>query len=203
MLILASASPRRQQLLRNAKIPFLVEPTHLPELAKPGEEPKSYVERLAAQKARVIAGHHLDDFVLGADTTVVAGDQILNKPVNRPDAERMLEMLSGSTHQVMTGVCLIAPRARNEVLRKELVRSKMTSVTFERLREEEIQFYTSTGEGMDKAGGYAIQGIASRWISQIEGDYFNVVGLPVALVYGMLTECGFGAEQIGPLLPAG
>jgi septum formation protein len=208
MLILASASPRRQELLRNAGISFIVEPTGIPEVPEPGEMPKGFVERLARAKARVIAGHHPQDFILGADTTVLVGDEILNKPVDTADAARMLRLLSGRTHQVITGVCVIVPHAQprteNRELRTELVRSETTAVVFEELGEEDIAFYVSTGEPMDKAGAYGIQGIASRWISRIEGDYFNVVGLPLALVYRMLQDCGFyHTEKAGPSLREG
>ena len=202
MLILASASPRRQELLRNAGIPFIVEPTDIPEVPTPGEKAKNFVERLASEKARVIAQHYPEDFVLGADTTVLVGDEILNKPADNAEAARMLGMLSGRTHEVITGVCLIAPedlrlRTENRKLRAEAVCSERTSVTFEKLSDKEIEFYVNTGEPMDKAGAYGIQGIASRWISRIEGDYFNVVGLPVALVYRTLRELGFeeGSED--------
>jgi nucleoside triphosphate pyrophosphatase len=209
MLILASASPRRQELLRNAGIPFIVEPTDIPEVPQAGEGAKAFVERLACEKARVIAQHHPENFVLGADTTVVAGNDILNKPTDAVDAARMLGMLSGRTHRVITGVCLIGPKelkAGTEIreLRTELVRSETTAVTFGKLGEADIAFYVSTGEPMDKAGAYGIQGIASRWISRIEGDYFNVVGLPVALVYRMLRELGFAkGEKADPSLRSG
>jgi len=206
MLILASASPRRQELLRNACIPFIIEPTDIPEVPAPGEKPKDFVERLAREKARVIAQHHVHDFVLGADTTVVVGDEILNKPGDAAKAARMLSMLSGRTHCVLTGVCVINPApnqlpTENRDLRREAVYSERTLVTFEKLTPQEIELYVSTGEPMDKAGAYGIQGIASRWISRIEGDYFNVVGLPVALVYRMLREAGFEEiETAGPSL---
>ncbi len=197
MLILASASPRRQELLRNAGISFIVEPTDILEMPKAGEEGKAFVERLAREKAQAIAQHHPHDFVLGADTTVVVDEKILNKPSDATDAAAMLRMLSGRTHQVMTGVCVIAPPGRNRKRtgnrdqRTEVVRAELTSVTFERLGDEDITFYVNTGEWRDKAGAYGIQGIASRWISRIEGDYFNVVGLPVALLHRMLREYGF------------
>jgi septum formation protein len=199
MLILASASPRRQELLRNAGISFIVEPTDIPEIPNEGESPKGYVERLACEKARVIARHHEFDFVLGADTTVVVGSEILNKPSDAEDAARMLRRLSGRTHEVITGVCVISPAGIHSATTKKRevttdVRSERTSVRFEKLSEKEIGFYVETGEPMDKAGAYAIQGIASRWISRIEGDYFNVVGLPVSLVYRMLRECGCYSE---------
>lgn len=196
MLILASASPRRQELLRNAGIPFIVESTDIPEVPRAGEGAKAFVERLACEKARVVAQHHPEDFVLGADTTVVVGNQILNKPADAADAVRMLGMLSGRTHQVITGVCVITPqgvqpKTENGELRTEAVHSETTLVTFSALSREDTAYYVSTGEPMDKAGAYGIQGIASRWVSRIEGDYFNVVGLPVALVYRMLRQAGF------------
>ena|SRR5581483_10130208 len=196
MLILASASPRRQELLRAAAIPFVVEPTDIPEIPQAGEPPRDFTQRLARAKARVIAARHPRDFVLGADTTVVVEGEILNKPEGEEDARRMLRLLSGRSHEVITGVCLIVPpgslETRNPKLETVLedVRCETTTVTFSPLTDADIDFYVSTGEPMDKAGGYAIQGIASRWITRIEGDYSNVVGLPVALVYRMLRECG-------------
>jgi septum formation protein len=205
MLILASRSPRRQELLRNAGISFMVRPAAIPEMPHAGEDGKAFVKRLAREKARVIAHDHPHDFVLGADTTVALDGKILNKPSGAREAAAMLRMLSGRTHQVMTGVCVIAParpnRQRTETgdERPEVVRAELTSVSFARLDEEEIAFYGKTGEWMDKAGGYAIQGIASRWIWRIEGDYSNVVGLPVALVYRMLREYGlYGGENASP-----
>ena len=193
MLVLASASPRRQELLRAAGIPFTTEATDIPEVLEPGEPPRHFTERLARAKARAIAANHPGHFVLGADTTVVVDDEILNKPEDQEDARRMLRMLSGRSHQVITGVCLVVPhlRAENARLRTtEHVQSESTTVTFAALSEADIEYYVSTREPMDKAGGYAIQGIASRWITRIEGDYANVVGLPIALVYWMLREHG-------------
>src|SRR5581483_1226002 len=203
MLILASASPRRQELLRNAAIPFTVDPADIPEVPEPGEQPQIFAERLAREKARDVAALHPDDFVLGADTTVVIDGEILNKPNDASDAARMLRLLSGRTHQVITGVCLVLPsnkgprgqvRTENQGPRKEVVRSETTSVTFAPLSDADIEFYVSTGEPMGKAGAYAIQGTASRWIPRVEGDYFNVVGLPVAMVYRMLRESAFAPE---------
>lgn len=196
MLILASASPRRQELLRNAGFSFLVEPATIPEIPQAEESPRVFVERLAREKARAVAGRHRNDFVLGADTTVVVDGQILNKPDDAADAARMLRLLSGRTHQVTTGVCLISPvQASGGQASAEIVVSETTSVTFQSLTAGDIDFYVETGEPMDKAGAYGIQGIASRWITRIDGDYFNVVGLPVALVSRMLLEYGFRAEE--------
>jgi septum formation protein len=205
MLVLASASPRRQELLRNAGIPFTTQPANVDETPFPGESARVCAERLAKEKALKISRHHPYAHVLGADTVVVLDEQILNKPVDVEDAVRMLRLLSGRVHQVITGVCLVSPvlgppssliaepqaRASYAVLRADdrelLVASETTSVTMSDISESEIREYASTGEPMDKAGAYAIQGRASRWIPRIEGDYSNVVGLPVALVHRMLT----------------
>jgi septum formation protein len=184
MLILASASPRRQELLRNAGISFTVQPADIDETLLPGEPPKACAERLARGKARVVHQRHPEDFVLGADTIVVIDDQILGKPRDAQDAARMLRLLSARAHKVITGVCLAGPDAF------ETVASETTLVTMCEISEAEIREYVATGEPMDKAGAYAIQGIASRWISHIDGDYSNVVGLPVARVYAMLHERG-------------
>jgi septum formation protein len=183
MLVLASASPRRQELLRNAGIGFEVQPADIPEDPLPAETAKTCSERLAREKAQAIAKKRPHDAVLGADTVVVIDDQILNKPVDAADAIRMLRLLSGRTHQVITGVCLV-------VNAQPSVASETTSVQMSEISEKEIADYVATGEPMDKAGAYAIQGIASRWIPRIEGDYSNVVGLPVALVYRMLRQAG-------------
>lgn len=184
MLVLASASPRRQELLRNAGIAFEVQPAHIPEDLLPGERASDCAERLAREKALTIAKACPGDTFLGADTVVVVDDQILGKPVDAADAARMLRMLSGRTHQVITGVCVVASG-------QCAVASETTSVTMSEISEKEIVDYVATGEPMDKAGAYAIQGIASRWIPRIEGDYSNVVGLPIALVWRMLTSCGW------------
>jgi septum formation protein len=183
MLVLASASPRRQELLRNAGITFDVQPADIPEDALPGEAAKECAERLAREKALSVAGQRPQDCVLGADTVVVIDGQILGKPSDAADAARMLRLLSGREHQVITGVCLVAGGQRS-------VASETTSVTMSEISEKEVTDYVASGEPMDKAGAYAIQGIASRWIPRIEGDYSNVVGLPVALVCRMLRQAG-------------
>jgi septum formation protein len=192
MLVLASASPRRQELLRNAGIPFVAQPTDIPEVPQQGEAPQAFAERLAREKAVAVFRQQPDDFILGADTIVVVDAEILGKPRDGADAARMLRLLSGRTHQVTTGVCLVGPQLRTENRKPEPgfedIRSETTLVTMDALSDDEIRSYISTGEPMDKAGAYAIQGRASRWISCIEGDYFNVVGLPVSLVYKMLHE---------------
>jgi len=201
VLVLASASPRRQELLRNAGIAFTVHVTNIPEVPLPGEIGRDFAERLAREKARAAITHWPDAFVLGSDTVVVVDGEILGKPQDAEDATRMLRLLSGRTHQVITGVCLIAPlRTENRQLRtgsenrseeaSEKTDSETTLVTMNSITEEDIASYIANGEPMDKAGAYAIQGVASRWIPRIEGDYFNVVGLPVSLVYRMLQEQG-------------
>lgn len=186
-LVLASASPRRRELLQNAGIPFIIQASKIPELPLEGEAPQACAERLAREKALDVFRLRPQDFVLGADTIVIVNGQILGKPHDVADAARMLRLLVGRTHQVTTGICLMRPddKGRSSV---DDTRSETTRVTMSGLNEDDIRSYIATGEPMDKAGAYAIQGIASRWISQIEGDYFNVVGLPVSLVYRMLRE---------------
>jgi septum formation protein len=202
MLVLASASPRRQELLRSAGISFAVQPADVDETPLKNEGPRDCAERLAREKALTVWRSRPQDAVLGADTIVVVGETILGKPVGAEDAARMLRMLSGREHRVITGVCLIKPvpstqypvpsrtsSARDENSNENLrVGSETTLVTMSEISDKEILDYVATGEPMDKAGAYAIQGIASRWIPRIEGDYSNVVGLPVALVYRMLRD---------------
>jgi septum formation protein len=183
VLILASASPRRAELLRSAGIEFTAQAADLHEQREPGESPLEYSRRLARDKARAIAALHPQAFVLGADTDVCIDDRILGKPRDPADAADMLRLLSGRWHDVTTGVCLISPGGADEEIAHETTR-----VQFSELTEQEIAAYVATGEPMDKAGAYAIQGWAARWIPRIEGDYYNVVGLPVALVYRLLTR---------------
>ena len=194
MLVLASASPRRQELLRNAGIAFTVQAANVDETPQAGEAPRDYAERLAREKALAVFQRRPQDFVLGADTIVVVDDLILGKPRDADDAARMLRMLSGRTHAVITGVCVVGGGVRGQgsgVRAQCSVASETTLVTFCELSDDQIRDYVATGEPMDKAGAYAIQGMASRWIPRIEGDYSNVVGLPVALVYRMLR----GSQQ--------
>jgi len=181
MLVLASASPRRQELLRNAGIAFEVQPADIPEDSLPGEDAKACAERLAREKALAVARQRPHDLVLGADTVVVVNGQLLGKPIDAADAARMLRLLSGRQHQVITGVCLVVNSQPSSA-------SETTLVTMSEMTDKDIAGYVASGEPMDKAGAYAIQGIASRWIPRIEGDYSNVVGLPVALVWRMLRE---------------
>jgi septum formation protein len=186
MLILASQSPRRAELLRNAGISFEVHPADVDETMLAGEEPLEYVKRLAREKAMaVLETAPAGATVLGADTTVVVDGESLGKPMDENEARQMLARLSGRTHQVMTGVC-VAWRRGNEAVSE--VEAEVTAVEFAAMRAEEIAAYVATGEPTDKAGAYAIQGRASRWIPRIRGCYFNVVGLPVARVCAMLAR---------------
>jgi septum formation protein len=190
MFVLASASPRRQELLRNAGISFRVQAADIDETPRLGEVPREYAERLAREKALAVFQQRPHDRVLGADTIVVVEQAILGKPMDGEDAARMLRLLSGRKHWVITGVCLVEPAGTDSQAAKIRIASATTLVNMNELSEPEICEYVATGEPMDKAGAYAIQGMASRWIPHIEGDYSNVVGLPLALVYGMLCDTG-------------
>jgi septum formation protein len=180
MLILASASPRRAELLRAAGIQFETLPVDIDETPLPDERPEAHVRRLAEQKARAALVHRPNATVLGADTVVVVDDRILGKPRDAGDASRMLRLLAGREHHVLTGVCLVRDVA--------VVDLSCTRVWFSALGEHEIAWYVGSGEPMDKAGAYAIQGLASRFVERIDGSYSNVVGLPVALIYKLLAE---------------
>ncbi len=180
-IILASASPRRRELLAQAGVTFEVATADIPEILEPGEDAIRFVTRLARQKAEAVAVRQsaADAIVLGADTVVVVDDKILGKPRDAADAARMLRLLSGCTHQVITGVCLVRGSERQSA-------AEVTFVRFTTLSDEEIEAYVATGEPLDKAGAYAIQGYAGRWVPRIQGCYFNVVGLPLALVSSMI-----------------
>ena len=220
MLILASASPRRSELLTQAGFSFKVHPAHIPEDPYPNEDPIAYVTRLAREKAQAVfdslsanpkkLGAPCLDFetwdttnpnlqpsstqslvVLGADTTVTLDNQILGKPEDSADAARMLRLLSGRTHRVITGIAVVTAHGAQ-------VAAEVTSVRFLTLSEKEIADYIATGEPMDKAGAYAIQGRAARWIPRVEGCYFNVVGLPIALVSTLLKNCDSLASPANP-----
>jgi septum formation protein len=180
-LALASASPRRAELLRAAGIEFDVVPADVDESARPGEAPDVYVRRVAEDKARVVAGRAHDRLILAADTIVIVDGTMLGKPVDDDDAKRMLSLLSGRTHEVLTAVVVY-----RTAMGAPLVETDRTEVEFAQLTEVEIDCYIATGEPRDKAGGYAIQGYASRFVTRIDGSYSNVVGLPIALVYEML-----------------
>lgn len=187
MIVLASQSPRRRELLANAGIACEVRPARIEEKPLPGESPEGYVVRLAREKAEAVEARG-GEFVLAADTTVVVDGEILEKPHAPEEAERMLRLLHGRDHFVLTGVCL-----RHEGRYWTAVES--TRVWFIPLREEEIAAYARSGEPLDKAGGYAIQGLASRFAEKIEGCYFNVVGLPVSRVYRMLRAAGYNFNE--------
>jgi septum formation protein len=182
-LVLASSSPRRAALLRDAGFTFEVGPVDLDERVHPGETAEAYVVRLAEAKAMQAAAKAPGAVVLGADTTVVIRDQILGKPANAEDAARMLRLLSGRTHQVLTGICVSL--GQRKLLHVEPSQVRMASLT-----DAEIAWYVATGEPMDKAGGYAVQGRAARFIEGIDGSYSNVVGLPIAPVYNLLKVLG-------------
>ena len=202
-LILASESPRRAEILRNAGIPFEVRAVLFDESRRPGELRADYVRRVALGKARAAAnefGDSGDCLFIGADTVVVADDQILGKPSSESDARRMLQLLSGKTHDVHSGLAVVhsigaskgspggAAAASGGA---EGVIDEITRVTFAALSDEEIDSYIATGEPFDKAGAYAIQGIAGRYITRIEGCYFNVVGLPLARLWFLLRDFGW------------
>ena len=181
-LLLASASPRRRELLRNAGFDFDVQASQIVEEMKQGERPEEFARRAAREKAMRIAAYSpRGRLVLGADTVVVVDGETLGKPSDPADAARMLRLLSGRTHQVHTGVCLV--RAPDEV---KALEHETTLVTFRELDEEEIRGYVESGEPLDKAGAYAVQGLASKFVTRISGCYSNVVGLPVARVYGII-----------------
>ncbi|MBV8072455.1 MAG: septum formation inhibitor Maf [Acidobacteriaceae bacterium] len=180
VLILASASPRRHELLLAAGIPHRVRPAHIPETALPGESPLDFVRRLSNEKAHAVPCD-AEDVILAADTIVCVGDLVLGKPSDREDASRMLRLLSGREHVVHTGICLRkADRQIQDV--------STTRVSFAAMSDTEIEDYVRTGEPDDKAGAYAIQGLASKFVTSVKGCYHNVVGLPVALVYRLLKD---------------
>jgi len=182
LLVLASRSPRRSEILRQAGINFVMRPADVDETPRAGEPPRDYVVRLAREKALAVASAP-GEIVLGADTTVVVNGQMLGKPLDAADALRMLEALSGRRHDVITGICLRSSERRIEDYAE-------TGVWFAPLDGQEIAGYVASGEPMDKAGAYAIQGLASKFIERIEGCYFNVVGLPVAKVFRYLKVLG-------------
>jgi septum formation protein len=181
-LILASNSPRRKELLLNAGFDFEIRASRVEEIRREGEAAEEFVCRLARDKASAVASSApAGSLVLGADTVVVIDDQILGKPASPDAAARMLRLLAGRTHRVITGVCLILAPRRIAALKHEVTR-----VTFSALDEKEIRDYVTSGEPMDKAGAYGIQRLASKFVTCVEGSYFNVMGLPVHLVYDML-----------------
>ncbi len=182
-LVLASSSPRRAEILRAVGWPFEVAAANIDETARGGEEVSEYVERLACEKAEAVAEGRASGLVVGADTVVAVGGQVLGKPADAEDARRMLRLLGGRWHDVLTGVALVRAETR-----EVLVAHELTRVRFAPLTEAEIDWYVATGEPADKAGAYAVQGRAALFIEEIEGDYWNVVGLPVRLVYKLAEE---------------
>jgi septum formation protein len=187
MLILASSSPRRRELLENAGIPFTVRPANVDESVLFGEDAVAHVRRLAAAKAQAVAAGPTD-LVLGADTVVSLDGAILGKPRSLSEAKLMLKALSGRTHQVYTGICL-------RFGLRSLVDVATTEVRFLPISDTDIEIYVRSGEPMDKAGAYGIQGMASRYVSSITGCYFNVVGLPVSLVCQRMADLGWSPRE--------
>ena len=188
VLILASASPRRADLLGAAGIPAEIRPADVDESIRPGETPEAYACRVAREKAVAISAHSAGRAVLAADTVVVVDGLILGKPADHEDARRMLRLLSGRRHAVITAVALVGSAGAADV--SVDTRIETTTVEFAALSDAEIEWYIATREPMDKAGGYAIQGLASRFVTRVEGSYSNVVGLPISLVYQMCTKAG-------------
>lgn len=179
--MLASASPRRKELLSKAGIEFEICAANIPEEPHVGELPVAFAERMAREKAHAVRKLKPGRIILAADTVVAVDEEILGKPLDDADGRRMLQLLSGKRHQVTTGVCLLGRDFED-------VRSETTTVAFSEISDHDISEYLANGEPFDKAGAYAIQGGAARWVKKIEGDYDNVVGLPVDLVLRMLHE---------------
>ncbi len=198
MLVLASASPRRRELLLQAGLEFTVDAAEIPEVPGPGEEAAEFVLRLAEEKAQAVWAKRVSRqtevielkgdplVVLGADTCVLCQGEILGKPRDQADARRMLEMLSGRTHQVLTGLAAVTAT-------ETFADVEITQVTFNVIEEEELVRYLASAEPLDKAGAYGIQGYAARWVPRIEGDYFNIVGLPIARTVSLLAEASQAA----------
>ena len=194
-LILASSSPRRAEVLRNAGIDFEVRPADIDETRRPNEPASDYVQRLALEKARAAVDAEISAntfIVIGADTVVVNRGEILLKPESPDDARRMLGQLSGGIHEVHTGLAVI--RMPQKI---ERVIEEVTSVHFAHLSDAEINAYIATGEPFDKAGAYGIQSLGGRYVTRVEGCYFNVMGMPLARLWATLKECGWSAN--GPV----
>jgi septum formation protein len=182
-VVLASASPRRRDLLDLIGIRHTVSPADVDESLRVGELPEAYVERLAREKAETLAASHADSLIIGADTTVVIDDLVLAKPQDAGDAERMLGMLSGRSHTVMTAVAVNHQG-------KTVSGVEIVDVTFRALSEDEIRNYVATGEPMDKAGSYGIQGYGATIVRRIDGDYFAVMGLSLVKLVALMGEVG-------------
>jgi septum formation protein len=184
-LILASASPRRRELLASIGVDFEVLPSNVPEIHEEGEAPEEYVARLSRDKATAVAGANKGRWVIAADTTVLLGDQLLEKPVDRADAARMLALIAGRTHTVYTGVTL--ENAESGYGETRVAESEVRMLP---LSASDIEWYVGTGEPLDKAGAYAVQGIGAMFIDSVHGSYTNVVGLPLATLFQMLRRAG-------------
>jgi septum formation protein len=180
-IVLASGSPRRKQILTSVGWEFTSVPPDIDETERDGEPPADYVVRLAREKAEVVAASNPGSVVLGADTTVVADGQILGKPVDMDDAQRMVRMLAGNWHEVLTGVAVV----KNGETRAAMQR---TRVKFSPMTDDEIEFLATEGDPLDKAGAYAVQKQAALFIEGIEGDHWNIVGLPIRLVYELIQR---------------
>ncbi|MGK2933913.1 MAG: Maf family protein [Gemmatimonadaceae bacterium] len=183
MVVLASASPRRRKLLELIGIEHSVVPSNLDETMQPGEEPEGHALRLAVEKARAVAGAHPDAVVIGADTVVVLDGKVLDKPPSHEVARETLRQLNGRTHTVITAVAV----AYGGQIRRG---AEQVEVTFRRLGDDEVDAYVATGEGMDKAGAYGIQGFGATIVERIEGDFFAVMGLPLVRLVGLLRDAG-------------
>ena len=188
-LILASGSPRRAEILTSVGWEFTKDSADIDETELTGEIPEDYVQRLAREKAETVAQKYTDAIVLGADTTVVIDNQIIGKPIDMADAKRMLKLLSGNWHEVLTGIALVKKNQRSEITNPQsVVGIQRTRVKFVEMSDEEIEFLAEKGEPLDKAGAYAVQAQAALFIEGIEGDYWNVVGLPISLVYCLMQN---------------
>jgi septum formation protein len=178
-LVLASGSPRRSEIMNSVGWEFTKDVPDIDESEREGENAESYVQRLAKEKAEAVAASHPGEIVLAADTTVVLEDRIIGKPTDLPDARRMLEMLSGNWHEVLTGIAVMTNGTST-------VGMQRTRVKFAPMNDAELDFLVAVGDPLDKAGAYAVQAQAALFIEGIEGDYWNVVGLPISLVYEMV-----------------
>lgn len=189
-LVLASGSPRRAEIMRSVGWDFIKDVPDIDESERAGESPEDYVQRLAREKVEAISVSHQDEIVLGADTTVVIDGEIIGKPVDVADARRMIGLLSGNWHEVLTGVAIVRDGRSSVGLQR-------TKVKFASLNDDEIDFLVEKGDPLDKAGAYAVQAQAALFIEAIEGDYWNVVGLPISLVYRMIREASRSVSRSG------
>lgn len=185
-IILASASPRRAELLKQIGVEFELVPSQIEERPHPDEAPGDYITRIARAKVVAVARGRDSGLVIGADTVVVLDGRLIGKPENQADAHRLLRLLSGKWHAVLTGVALYDVETRHEVADYE-----KTLVKFAQLNDTEIDWYVNTGEPMDKAGAYGIQGLGGLFVDEIAGNYYNVVGLPIPLVYRLARRLGY------------